>query len=140
MYIKKNITAIISIIIALLLLWGGILLAKYKWRIPTNNKYVWTQKIIDNPEEDPDWVWINTVKREDNYKTLFVDACINEGENDEQGSGSNDSDDGIDFVKYCNCVADRLESKYTVKQFLQKMDEDPDLNFMFDEVWECLWW
>lgn len=128
MQINKNL--IIWILVALLLiLW---------WIYFKNN---WSSVLdIDNSLSDTissDTIlsWDDT-KWSENYKTLFVDACIEEWQLDDETWTWDDS--AIDFVKYCNCVADRLETKYTIPQFLEKMDEDPNLNFMFDEIWECL--
>lgn len=136
MYINKNLIIGILVVLLLILWWYY---AKTKWLINID-KNMDTWSYVDTQLDDSDIFgsvdWSGNAKWSENYKQLFVDACIEEWQWDSDTWTWDE--DSIDFVSYCNCVADRLEAKYTIPQFLQQMDEDPDLNFMFDEVWECL--
>lgn len=134
MHINKNI--IISILIILLLILGWVY-GKNQWRFDPNSTDNTSYDAFDGTDLSGDIDDLGNKKRSESYKQLFVDACIEEWQWD--ANNWTWGDDVIDFVEYCNCVADRLETKYTIPQFLQQMDSDPDLNFMFDEVWECLW-
>ncbi len=143
MYINKNI--IIFLLILLLLIWWFVYIRNYQW-FDINQNYWgnWTDSQnswannsgADMFSDIADW-WDGT-KWSENYKKLFIDACIEEWTWDNGDNKSWTWSDSINFVDYCNCIADKLESKYTIPQFLDMMDKDPDLNFMFSEVSECL--